>query len=189
MSDCKIETARPAVRRSRRARRVRGAEIVEFTLVFLPLLAMLTLTADTAWAVFAKATLQRAVRVGVRYGVTMTITDTSGGCLTPAVKTIVQQNSLGLLNGSAGLAKIQVHYYQPPAEGSTAAVTDVSTLATGNQGGNIMEVSVQNFSLLALMPRITSWKSAADKNPLVITVTSADLIEPTHSPACIGTAP
>ncbi len=189
MSDCSIETARPVVTRSRRARRCRGSELIEFTFVFLPLMAMLTVTADTAWAIFAKATLQRAVRVAVRQGVTMTIADTGGGCLTPAVKSVVQANALGLLNGASGLAKIKVHYYQPPAETSTAAVTDVSTQANGNQGGNILEVTVQNFSLVPLMPRITSWKNAADKNPLIVTVNSADLIEPTRSPACIGTAP
>jgi hypothetical protein len=152
-------------------------------------MAMLTVTTDTAWAIFAKATLQRAVRVAVRYGVTMTSADTGGGCLTPAVKSIVQANALGLLNGASGLAKIKVHYYQPPAEDSAAAVTDVSTQANGNQGGNILEVTIQDFSLVPLMPRITSWKNAADKNPLIVTVNSADLIEPTRSPACIGTAP
>jgi Flp pilus assembly protein TadG len=60
-------TGQKSVRRPR-AFRLRGAEPLEFTLVLLPLLAMVTVLLDTSWAVFAKATLQRAVRIGVRGG-------------------------------------------------------------------------------------------------------------------------
>jgi Flp pilus assembly protein TadG len=174
----------------RRRRRSRGAELMEFTLTFLPMLAFVTVIADTAWAVWAKSTLQRAVRLGVRVGVTLTAAEMSNGaCLTDTVKGVVQANSFGLLSGASGLAMIKVNYLQPPATGSNAAAVDVSNLATGNNGGNIMQVSVQNYSLAALMPRITSWNTAADKNPLVFSVNSADLIEPTNNQPCIGAAP
>ena len=176
---------------SRRNRSRKGSEIVEFTLVLLPLLAMLCVIIDTGWAVFAKSTLQRAVRLGVRTGVTITGTQASaaGVCLTNMVKSSVQQNSLGLLSGSTGLSKIKVNYLQPPAPNSTAAATDVSTQTGGNAPGNIMQVSVQGFSLMPLLPRIFDWKTAPDKSPLIITVFSADLIEPSRDPPCIGTAP
>jgi Flp pilus assembly protein TadG len=176
----------------RRRRRSRGSEIVEFTLVFLPMLAFVTVLADTAWAIWAKATLQRAVRLGVRVGVTLTANEMSGGaCLTDTVKGTVQSYSFGLLTGASGLAKIKVNYLQPPAPGSNAAATDVSAQANGDQGGNIMVVSVQNYSLNPLMPRITSWSTAPDNNPLVFTVSSADMIEPSgaQSAPCIGAAP
>jgi Flp pilus assembly protein TadG len=179
--------------RRRRVFRCRGAEPLEFTLVLLPLLAMVTVLLDTSWAVFAKATLQRAVRIGVRVGITLTSTQMAqGACLTDTVKSTVQSNSMGLLHGSSGLALIKVHYFQPPAVNSTSAATDVSTNSDGDQPGNIMQVSVQNFSLIPLLPRIFSWKTAADTNPLVIQgVYSADLIEPASSTVrpCIGTAP
>ena len=163
---------------------------MEFTLVFLPMLAFVTVIADTAWAIWAKATLQRAVRLGVRVGVTLTAAQmANGACLTDTVKGTVQAYSFGLLNGTSGLSKIKVNYLQPPPSGSTAAATDVSTQASGDQGGNIMQVSVQNYSLVPLMPRITSWKTASDNNPLVFSVNSADLIEPSNNPPCIGTAP
>jgi hypothetical protein len=176
----------------RRRRRSRGAEIMEFTLVFLPMLAFITVLADTAWAIWAKATLQRAVRLGVRVGVTLTANQmANGACLTDTVKGTVQAYSFGLLNGASGLALIKVNYFQPPAAGSNAAATDVSNQATGDQGGNIMQVTVQNFNLVPLMPRITSWKTSADANPMIFTVSSADIIEPSgaYSAPCIGVAP
>jgi hypothetical protein len=155
--------------------------------VLLPLLALTTVLADTAWLIFSRANLERAVRVGVRMGVTQTAIDLNGGCLTEAVKAKVQENALGMLKGSAGLAKIKVNYLLPPLPNSTGPTVDVSHLATGNRGGNIMKVSVQNYSLPALMPRI--FKGSVDKNPTVITVAAADVIEPTRMPPCIGSAP
>jgi Flp pilus assembly protein TadG len=168
-------------------------EPLEFTLVLLPLLAMVGVLLDTSWTVFAKATLQRAVRIGVRTGATTISSQLAPGtCLTEAVKSTVQANAMGLLNGSSGLALIQVHYFQPPTPASNGAVTDVSTQSNGDQPLNIIQVSVQNFAVNPLMPRIFNWKTAADTNPLAIAgVYSADLIEPaslTNRP-CIGTAP
>jgi Flp pilus assembly protein TadG len=182
----------PTEKRGRAPRAVlrKGSELIEFTLVLLPLLAMLLVTIDTAWSIFAKSTLQRAVRIGVRSGITITRAQSpTGSCLTGQVKTIVQQNAMGLLNGSSGLSRIKVNYFQPPPANSTAAATDVSTQTNGNAPGNIMQVSVQSFSLLALVPRIFSWKQSADLSPLVFSVYSADLIEPSRDPPCIGTAP
>jgi Flp pilus assembly protein TadG len=175
---------------------LRGAEPLEFTLVLLPLLAMVTVLLDTSWAVFAKATLQRAVRIGVRSGITLTSTQMAqGACLTDTVKAIVQSNAIGLLGrgtGSSSYALIKVHYFQPPATNSSSAATDVSANSDGDQPGNIMQVSVQNYSLIPLLPRIYNWHTTADTSPLVIQgVYSADLIEPASSTVrpCVGTAP
>jgi Flp pilus assembly protein TadG len=192
MTQIEPQTARQSGRRPR-AFRSRGAEPLEFTLVLLPMLAMVTVLLDTSWAVYAKATLQRAVRIGVRTGITLTASQmATGACLTDTVKSAVQANSMGLLHGSSGLALIKVHYFQPPVVNSTSAATDVSPNSDGDQPGNIMQVSVQGFSLVPLVPRIFNWNAAADKNPLVIQgVFSADLIEPASSTdrPCIGTAP
>ena len=168
----------------------KGAELLEFTFVLLPLLATVFVLMDVSWAVFSKSTLQRAVLAGVRNGVTITGAQATGGkCLTDMVKTTVQQNSLGLLTGTSGLNKIKVNYFKPPAPNSTAAALDVSAQTYGNTPGNIMQVSIQNYSLMALVPRIFDWKTAPDKSPMNITVYSADLIEPSRDPPCIGTAP
>src|SRR5215471_6508346 len=93
--------------RSRRNHLRKGAELLEFTFVLLPLLAMIWTIMDIGWAVFAKSTLQRAVRTGVRTGVTITAAQATaaGTCLTEMVKSAVQQNSLGLLSGATGRAR------------------------------------------------------------------------------------
>jgi Flp pilus assembly protein TadG len=180
-----------AIFRGPRARRSRGAELIEFTLIFLPLLCLTFVLLDTAWAIFVKATLQYAVRAAVRSGITITGTQATaaGSDLTTMVKGIVQSKSLGLLRGSSGLAKIKVHYFQPPAPGSTAAAVDVSTQSSGNTPLYIMQVSVEGYPLAALLPRFYSWKGGVDKNPTVLTVRSADLIEPSRDVPPIGVAP
>ena len=177
-------------RLSARRRRSRGSELLEFTLVMLPMLAMITVLVDTAWGVFAESTLQRAVRIGVREGVTLTAGQMAGGaCLTDTVKGVVQGNSFGLLNGASGLAMVKVNYYLPPPTNSTNPATDVSDQPNGDAPGNIMKVSVEGFSLAPLMPRIFGGKQGIDNSPLVISVNSADIIEPDRNPPCIGSAP
>ena len=91
---------------------------------------------------------------------------TSGSCLTDVVKSVVQTNSLGLLNGSRGLGYIKVHYFLPPSLSSTSAPTDVSTALNADTGGNIMQVSIQGYSLVPFVPRIYSWYQTADENPM-----------------------
>jgi Flp pilus assembly protein TadG len=180
-----------------RRRRSSGSQILEFTFVFLPLLAFTSVLLDTAWAVMAKATVQRAVRLAVRNGITLTASQMTGSaCLTDTVKGTVQSYSLGLLNGSTGLSYIKVNYYAPPVS-NTAAVTDVSACTATSStcptiadvAGNIIQVSVQGLSVTPLMPRIFGFKIANDNAPLLISVYSADVIEPHNNPPCVGTAP
>jgi Flp pilus assembly protein TadG len=193
-----VPTASPAGRplSAGRRRRSRGSELIEFTLILLPLFGYIFLLLDVTWAVFVKSTLQQAVRVGVRYGVTNPVgTDGSGNtpdgaCLTESVKARVQESAMGLLKGASGLSSIKVHYYLPPAPNSTDPVTDVSGLTSANAGGNIMEVSVENYSAALLVPIVMSgWAEASKTSPLVYTVRSADRIEPGRNQPCAGSSP
>lgn len=163
--------------------------MIEFTLVFLPMLAMILVLIDISWAVFAKSTLEYAVRTGVRTGITITRTQAmaAGGCLTELVKAKVQANSLGLLAGSSGLSKIKVNYFLP--SGTSSAPTDVSDQSDGNKPLNIMQVSIQGFALRSLAPRIWNWRQPADVSSSAIYAASADLIEPSRDVPCIGSAP
>jgi Flp pilus assembly protein TadG len=176
--------------RSRRSR-TKGAELIEFTLVFLLMLMMVLVLLDIAWGVFVKATLQYAVRSGVRTGITITGTQATAARsdLTTMVKRLVQQQSLGILRGESGLARIKVHYYQPPASGSSDPAADVSNQVNGNSSLNIMQVSVENFPLAALVPRFFGLHEAMDKRSTVINAVSADLIEPSRDVPPIGIAP
>jgi Flp pilus assembly protein TadG len=162
--------------------------MVEFTLVLFPLLAFMTVLVDISWPTIAKASIQRAVRQGVRTGITLTAGQmSSGACLTETVKSIVQNNSMGLLNGTTGLSYIKVNYFAVPSPGSTAGTTDVSTQSNADQPGNIMQVSVQGFPVKPLMPVMGLGSVTASS--LAITVYSSDLIEPDTNPPCVGTAP
>jgi Flp pilus assembly protein TadG len=175
----------------RRSGRRRGSETVEFTLVLLPLLALLGATVDTAWLVWAKSTLQQSVRVGVRTGITLTGAQmATNGNLTDTVKGIVQANALGLLRGSAGLATIKVHYFQPPSDlTQSGQVLDVTGNPDANKPYNIMQVSVQNYSLIPLLPRIFGWRTAVDTSPTSVNAFSADVIEFSRDVPPVGPAP
>jgi Flp pilus assembly protein TadG len=56
-------------RQSARNQREAGAAMVEMVFVLVPLLALIFLLVDTAWVIFARASLQEAVRQAVRFGV------------------------------------------------------------------------------------------------------------------------
>ena len=172
-------------------RHLKGAEVLEFTLAFLPLIMMMFAVLDAAWGMYAKTTLMQAVRQGVRYGITITGTQASaaGSDQTTMVKSWVQANSMGLLRGSSGLAKIKVNYFQPPAPGSTASATDVSTQSNGNTPGNIMQVSVQGYSLGPLVARIFGLHQPVDASGTPINAVAADIIEPCRDSPPIGSAP
>jgi hypothetical protein len=175
---------------TRRADRRSGAQMIEFTLVLLPLLSMVFVLLDFTWIIFAQATVVRAVRVAVRTGITLTASQMlEGACLTDTVKGIVQTNALGFLTGTSGLAYIKINYYLPPVPGATTAATNVSALSSGNAPGNIMQISVNSYSLKAFLPRIFGWNQAPDSSAFVFTASAADVIEPSTSPPCIGTAP
>jgi Flp pilus assembly protein TadG len=179
----------PAKQSQRRAGRRKGSEIIEFTLCLLPLLMMLTTLLDIAWAVYAQATIQRAVRQACRTGIILTNSQMAqGATLTSTVKGVVQQYAFGFLNGTTGLAYIKVNYFQPPAPSSSAAATDVSTQTNGNAPGNIMQVSVQSFPVKPLLPQIFAWKDI-EFNLQHVSAYSADVIEPSSNPPPIGTAP
>jgi hypothetical protein len=155
-----------------------------------PFLAMITVLMGISWAIFVKSSMQRAVRVAVDQGVSLTASQlASGACLTDTLKATVQRNSFGMLNGNSGLALIKVNYFQPPAAGSASAATDVSAQTTANSPGNIMQVSVQNFSLMPLIPRFVDFSHAADNTPMNTSVYSAGVIQLTQTTPCVGTAP
>lgn len=175
---------------SRSRARCRGSETIEFTLALLPLLMLTFLLLDVSWLIFIKSTLQQAVRAGCRFGITNLVPN--GSDLTTEIKNKVQSSALGFLNGASGRVKIHVHYWQPPDPGCTTActATDVSASPVGNAGGNVVIVSVDNYSVIPLLPRIFSWNKAADQSPTQFSVASADRIEPWRgTPPPIGAAP
>ena len=177
-------TQQPRLKRSRR-KRTRGAEMIEFIFTFIPFLAMLFFIVNTGWAVFGQASLQQAVRLACRTGVTLTGTQVAAGSdLTAAVKSIVQQNAKGFLNGATGLSYIKVHYFDQANPSN-----DVSGQADGDKPGNIMQVSVEGYPLNPLFSRIYTLRGSVDHNATNVYVYAADIIEPSNSRPSIGSAP
>ena len=111
-SEVPMQDDRKSLRRSSRQRR-RGSEMVEFTLALLPLLMIMFTMIDISWSIFVKATLQYAVHMGLRQGITITGTQatTAGKTLTQIVKGTVQSQSLGILRGADGLSYIHVNFF------------------------------------------------------------------------------
>ncbi len=156
------------VGRVRKSGRERGAELVEFAMVLVPLLSLVFLAVDAAWAIYAKASLQEAVREGVRYGVISQATTSNGKTTCVSVATenasidnVVIAHSGGILNSSNN---ITINYYSPTAPGTP--------LATGQlTPGNILQVNVNGASLNLLAPFFVS------KLPLSLSASAADVLE------------
>jgi Flp pilus assembly protein TadG len=164
--------------RKRRGQNCRkGAELMEFTLCFLPLTVIIGVLLSASWGVYAKTTLANAVHQGVRQGITIDSDQAAGTTLTAMVKNIVQRNSMGLLAGTSGLSKIHVDYFRVSAANSSV-LTTVTQANGGLSAGDIMQVSIQGYSLPGIFPRYFGLGSTPDAAPTGFSAVAADRIEP-----------
>src|ERR1022692_2017035 len=90
--------------------RRRGSQVVEAGLMMLPFLALGFMTLDAGWGIFVKATLQHAVREGVRYGVTGQVSGNNGQAA--SIESVVVSQAMGLLGGSQS-GTLSVQYLNP----------------------------------------------------------------------------
>jgi Flp pilus assembly protein TadG len=146
-----------------RERRRAGSSLVEGAFVLVVLLGFIFFILDLSWCMFAKLTLQQAVRAGVRYAVTSQTMVVNGNALgqTASIQDYVQNHAMGLISDPT---TVSVTFYAP---GSSTALTG----AGANSGGNLVVVTMNAFQLQPLIPFLHS--SAA----IPITVSSGDLIE------------
>lgn len=143
--------------------RQRGNQLVEVSLVFLPLFAILLALIDFSTALFLRGAMQNAVREGVRYAVTY---QTAGGqCQDASIKAVVKASAAGFLSAADVDSKIKVRYYNPA--NLTTEVTGVGS----NAPGNVVEIGVEGFSWGWIAPL---WRSAS---PFHINVYAADRME------------
>lgn len=151
---------------NKKHRSERGTEVVEFGLVCVPFFAFMLLILDISWAIFNKAVLQHAVEEGARYAITyQTLTGLGQDA---SIKSVVQNNAIGMLQGSSGAALISIQYY----DGTTLAPT------ASNAGGNVVQVSVAGYSLAPMGPLLHS------NTPLTLSVTSSDRTESCPAGVC-----
>ena len=116
-----------------------GTEIVEFSLVIIPMLGLVFLIMNVAWMIFAKATLQEAVREGVRFGVTGQVIIGQAG-VSSSIRQVVQQYSEGFISASNASSEITIQYLSPQ---TLTPVTGV----TSCEGGNVLQVTASNVSV------------------------------------------
>ena len=135
--------------------------MIELAFVLIPLLALVLGIFDFGFAMFLKATMQHAVREGVRYAVT---SQTAAGMgQDDSIKAVVQTQAMGFLSGPDGASKIHIRYYTP------GTLTETQS----NLGGNIVEVSVEGFTWSWLLPLLRQGIP-----PLQILARSSDRMEP-----------
>lgn len=139
----------------------RGATIVEMSFVVIALFGLLFLLIDLSWVVFAKASIQHAVREGCRFAVTSQ-TLTGMGHIA-SIREVVRRNSMGFI-GESQLNNIQVRFYNPET------LQPVSGPGS-NAGGNLVIVAVENFEVRPLVPLVRS------SDPIRFSVRSADRME------------
>jgi Flp pilus assembly protein TadG len=147
-----------------------GSACLELALVFLPLFAVLFAFVDFSMPIFLRSTLQSSVRAGVRYAITWQSAPGSGQ--DDSIRQVVRQNALGLIDGDAAADSIAIKYYSP---------ADLSTEVTGagsNAPGNVVEVSVTNYTWSWIAPLSAGLNPGFYAvSPLVISVSSADRME------------
>jgi Flp pilus assembly protein TadG len=148
---------KPAASRARQHSQ-RGSYLIEATAVTLLLLGLLFLVIDLSLALFTKATLQEAVTAGVRFAITDRLAS-GQSYINDSIVQVVQQNSLGILNGANGACKIAINYYNP-----------VTGLPDSGTGGDVVEVSVVGYTYQP----VGILKSGS---PITITASSSDVME------------
>jgi hypothetical protein len=126
--------------------------MLEFAFVSLPFLALVLGTIDFGMALFIRATMQHAVREGVRYAVTYQTME--GSCQDASIRKTVQNQAMGFLNDEQAEQFVKVEYFLPETLSPTS----------DNSPGNIVEVSVDGFQYRWICPL---WRSATPMNVLV----------------------
>jgi len=136
----------------------RGGALLEGSAIMLLLFGLIFLVVDLSLALFTKATLQAAVQEGVRFAVTEQLA-AGQAYMNDSIVQVVQQNALGMLNGSNGACKIAINYYNP-----------VTGLPDSGNGGDVVEVSIASYSYKP----IGVLKSGS---PISISASSSDVME------------
>lgn len=144
----------------------RGSSWIETALVLLPFLALLYGVFDVCYAVFLKSCLLNAAREGTRYALTYH-SDSE-------IKTVVQNYSLGFLQGT-NASLISVNYYPCTP---TSGCSSTPSATGGNSPGNIVEVAVNSYPFSWISP--LTGRAAAGVNlktaAFTFTVVSSDVL-------------
>ncbi len=123
---------------------------------------------------FSKATLQHAVRTGVRYAITSQTMTSGGNPLgqVASIKSVVQSAAMGVLSNSDMSSYVDVSFY------SVSSNPPTKVTGTGsNSAGNLVIVSVNGWKYYPIAPLLYSGA------PVTMSVSAGDLIESTGTGA------
>jgi Flp pilus assembly protein TadG len=151
----------------RRRQKSAGNALLEWMLVLLPTMALITGFFDVSYALFSWSTIQNAVREGCRYAITFQLQ--TGLNQDASIKAIVATNSMGLVSAGGGL--IYVNYFTQAAPNTAIAAPN------GNDPGNIVEVSIQGYPLNWMIPISgTVVNPVRGSSPATVSVYSSDIL-------------
>jgi Flp pilus assembly protein TadG len=142
-----------------------GSVTAETALVILPLFAILLMTIDVAWIIFASACIQEGAREGVRYAVTGS--GQSESSLDSSVKTVVKQYSFGF----AATTNVSVDYYPPTGYSSSGIPASLDGSSQATAVGNIVKVTVQGVTMTSFGPLFRAW------TPLQLSASASDVLQ------------
>lgn len=139
--------------------RERGSQLVEASLLIVPMLLMTYLMLDLSMVVFLRTTMQEAVREGARYAITAQ--NTTGPCQDDSIKAVVKTYALGYLKSTTAAATMHVQFINPNTGGQGT-----------NAPGQIVNVKIEGYKYSTLAPfeRVNY--------PLYVSATASDVIEP-----------
>ena len=142
-----------------------GSTTVEFSLVTLPIFAILFMTIDVSWIIFGSACIQEAAREGSRYAVLGS--GQAETTLDTGIKQVVQQYSFGLIQTS----NISVDYYPPAGYSSAGPPSNIDGSAQATAAGNIVKITVHGVTIKSAGP---IFRLAA---PLQLSASASDVMQ------------
>lgn len=169
-----------------RKQRRRGNALVEFSLTWFPIMALLFGLADVSRMIFMRNMMQNAVREGVRFGITYQLNLDNAACAsqTECIKQVVAKNSLGFFSGTVGgqtaTNYIKVSYYTPDTLSTPVTQGQLPKTVNGvniqymNQSGNLLEVRVDNYPINWMVPLPSNYLGGTG---LVFSVSSSDILQ------------
>jgi hypothetical protein len=137
----------------------RGSQVLEASLVFVPILLLTFLMVDLSMVIFIRTTMQEASRVGARYAITAQ--NTPGPCQDDSIKATVKAHAVGLLGTTAESATIHVQFVDPVSGGQGS-----------NAPGQIVNVKIENYLYNPLIP------FEGLNYSRFVSATASDVIEP-----------
>jgi Flp pilus assembly protein TadG len=150
-----------------RRRKSGGNAMLEWMLVLLPTMALITAFFDLSFALFSWTTIQNAVREGCRYAITFQLQ--TGLNQDASIKQVVASNSMGLVTAGGGL--IFVNYFAQATPNTSIAAP------AGNSPGNIVEVSIQSYPLNWMVPISGTFANPfRGTSPASVNVYSSDVL-------------